>query len=283
MHLIRYVYDYISTQKWITTEKSPWPGKKESFEDLFHAAKDGSLHNLSKIDCVNEFSKTYQQKYSKLLLATDDVRGNDSYALIYTNPVYKQNYHVSDDESSNTSGNFTGWDGPFDWMCPYANPCETHSIPDMQSWATNDRWFVNDSADISNGLYGNDRPTSFKVNYCLAKEMPQHCKLQYSLPITLFVIAFNIVKTVILLYMWLGIHEAPILTIGDAIASFLRYPDPYSQGRCLLTGRSVRDMRKSLKDLPDKGNLYDPVAFANTRRLFASAASTRRWAFSVSM
>lgn len=42
------------------------------------------------------------------------------------------------------------------------------------------------------------------------------------------VIVFNIVKASVLLYMWLRIAEAPLLTIGDAIASFLRRPDPYT-------------------------------------------------------
>ncbi|KAF7516355.1 hypothetical protein PCG10_002299 [Penicillium crustosum] len=59
------------------------------------------------------------------------------------------------------------------------------------------------------------------------------------------VITFNLVKSTILCYMWFGMKEAPILTIGDAIASFLRRPDPYTKGGCLLLNREAESMSRS--------------------------------------
>ena len=52
-------------------------------------------------------------------------------------------------------------------------------------------------------------------------KMPQHCALQYSLLFTVLAVAANLIKTSILMYMWLGLSNVPLLTIGDAIASFL--------------------------------------------------------------
>lgn len=42
-------------------------------------------------------------------------------------------------------------------------------------------------------------------------------------------------------YVAYCIPEQPLITMGDAVASFLERPDPYSQGLCLL---SIHDVRK---------------------------------------
>jgi hypothetical protein len=78
-----------------------------------------------------------------------------------------------------------------------------------------------------------DKSASFNIQLCLAKPAKQQCGLQYSPPSMIAVIVSNIVKTVILLYIWLGVTKVPILTIRDGIASFLRRSDIYSQGMCL--------------------------------------------------
>lgn len=95
------------------------------------------------------------------------------------------------------------------------------------------------------------------------------------------VIVFNIVKASVLLYMWLEISEAPLLTIGDAIASFLRRPDPYARTGCLLAGAEVRSIDRSTSATMKQKILQGPKIFGGKRKRWGSAASGRRWTFGV--
>jgi hypothetical protein len=95
------------------------------------------------------------------------------------------------------------------------------------------------------------------------------------------VIAFNIFKASVLLYMWIGISEAPLLTVGDAIASFLRRPDPYTRTGCLLSGAEVRRIHEFTPATVKTKLLHGPKVFDAKRKHWGSAASGRRWAFSV--
>ena len=69
--------------------------------------------------------------------------------------------------------------------------------------------------------------------------------LQFSLIIMLMVIVCNAVKVVccILAARRLG-ESRPLVTIGDAVASFLEVPDPTTAGFCLLDGRSAESVIK---------------------------------------
>jgi hypothetical protein len=115
----------------------------------------------------------------------------------------------------------------------------------------------------------------------MAMKRPQYFKLQDSFPLTMVVIAFNIVKASVLLYMWHGISEAPLLTIGDAIASFLRRPDPYMRTGCLLAGAEVRSVDWTTSATLKKKVIHGPKIFDGKRKRWGSAASGRRWTFSV--
>ncbi|CAI7608869.1 unnamed protein product [Penicillium viridicatum] len=190
------------------TEKAD---NRDSFQRLFHAATNGTLDRLQGMECLNAFAQTFQKTYSRLLIVTDDVKENDSYDLVYINPVFSPNeYSPNEYVSSNI--------GPFDWLCPEVRQpdgtlpeCNVNIIPNISTQITDHNWTVR----------------GFKIDYCLAEKQQEHCKLQYSLPITMIVITFNIFKAGILFYMWFKIPDTdtPILTIGDAIASFLRRPD----------------------------------------------------------
>lgn len=99
----------------------------------------------------------------------------------------------------------------------------------------------------------------------------------------MIVIACNLLKTTILLFVWLAIQDAPILTIGDAIASFLSHPDPFSKDICLVTKREVNS-RPQPSYLPSTITLKpldQPKPFKFSRRRWMSAASPCRWMFGI--
>lgn len=268
--------------------------ESESLFQLFHEAKKGALQNLSNDECMTNFGQTYQESYSKLLLVTQGSDANDSYIHVYTNPVYKSSGFnlksidpgfgpdIYGNESEKYSNIGLVESEPFTWMCPLEwLSCNIQDLPKIRFLAKNDSWYVDNLLNIG---YGRESWPRFKVDYCLAMKMPSHCKVRYSPVFTILAVVANLVKTGILLFIWLGTSNVPLLTIGDAIASFLHLPDPHTHRACLLTADTVKsiDLDQPLHHPPVEAlDRLGPMEFNRKRRYWASGVSKRRWAFCI--
>lgn len=231
------------------------------------SAKNESLHHLGPKECVDNYAQTFQTTYGDLLLVTEQVSTNTSYVYLTMQGVFNPQRYLDLEPP--------GAD-PYGWLCPndWGDDCEVY-LPTIQSQIKEGNWTVPSTSSSGGG---------WKVDYCLAEKVRQFCKLQYSFPLTMVVITFNLVKSAILCYMWFGMREAPILTIGDAITSFLRRPDPHTKGGCLLLNREAESVLfryspASIKKYP----LHEPRKYVGKRRRWGSAVSTRRWVFSISL
>jgi hypothetical protein len=231
-----------------------------TFRELYYAAKTGTLDHLDNLDCLDAFAQIFQTTYRMLWIVSDSYQENNTYVLVYTNPVF------------NPSGyNGHGIPGPYDWICPDTVNCNSDALPLVRSKISQKEWTAGNPENLER----------YNVQYCMAMKKPQYCRLQYSLLPTIVVVVFNLVKASVLLYIWLEISEIPILTIGDAIASFLRRPDPFTQTGCLLSGTDVRHIDRVHPTSIKKKLLHRSKRFENERERWGSAASARRWAFSV--
>lgn len=77
------------------------------------------------------------------------------------------------------------------------------------------------------------------IDYCIARLSPSHCKLQFSQSILITVIVMNFAKAAVMLWTYLFQKSLTLVTLGDAIASFLSSPDPLTTSRCLMTKTDV--------------------------------------------
>ncbi|OQE00902.1 hypothetical protein PENSOL_c005G01007 [Penicillium solitum] len=191
-----------------------------SFERLYEAARNGSLDRLETSECINAYATTYQTRHGDLLLVTDDVNTTNHYDMVGFQSVYSPYNSWRADPPHGD---------PYAWLCP-PDPdgsCSTY-LSNIRSQAEKNNWIVY-------GYYGN-----YSVDSCFGKRLPEHCKLQYSLPLVIVVIIANFVKAAILCYMAVRMAEVPLLTTGDAIASYLSQPDRRTLGRCLVPGGRVR-------------------------------------------
>lgn len=82
------------------------------------------------------------------------------------------------------------------------------------------RNFIDSTSDLDNWVYDNKR-----IRYCLSSKQPEHCKLQLSLPLIVIVIVFNLCKAIVMLVVAFDTKEEPLITLGDAIASFVERTD----------------------------------------------------------
>lgn len=103
--------------------------------------------------------------------------------------------------------------------------------------------------DFLDNLSWKPNPVTSLVDYCLAKEAP---KISSTLTLSgsiLGVIA--ILNLIFVLCLVLAIARplfAPLVTLGDALASFLAEPDPTTQGACLITKADIKKGRWGLRE-----------------------------------
>lgn len=109
---------------------------------------------------------------------------------------------------------------------------------------------TNDSIN-SGSTWGNNNLTyglaqdvaNLTVSYCLAEPIDRVCHVGLSVTLLLAVTACVFVKTItaVVVTLVLGHRDsAPLVTLGDAIASFIEQPDPTTFGMCTIGQRDIR-------------------------------------------
>jgi hypothetical protein len=123
-------------------------------------------------------------------------------------------------------------------------------------------------------------PYEREIRYCMIEQVEQSCKLYFSFPIAIAVIASNLIKLVcmaMLVFKYRN-HEA-IITVGDAVAHYLTHPDPATRGRCMQNRQriqmewfweSAHGIRKDELDIK-------PEKFAPKRSKWSNAPPPGRW------
>lgn len=96
----------------------------------------------------------------------------------------------------------------------------------------------------------------------------------------------NFCKCVSMLWTVCRQNSPTLVTVGDAIASFLDSPDPYTQGRCLTSKAAVGHgpLRWKLEGSKRPNTRPPALAYdAPIRRRWFTAASARRWIISMAL
>lgn len=117
-------------------------------------------------------------------------------------------------------------------------------LDDPANWK-NATWAANADFDV----YGSRMPFDAwdrtwvsppaRVHYCLSKKMEESCQLSFSLPIAMAVLICNAIKVACMFLTARQERPEMLFTVGDAMASFLECPDPYTTGRCMMSKDNV--------------------------------------------
>ncbi|KAK0648145.1 hypothetical protein B0T16DRAFT_455641 [Cercophora newfieldiana] len=86
-----------------------------------------------------------------------------------------------------------------------------------------------------------DRFSQWEVEYCLAEDISNRCKVGVSGVLLLVVTICAAIKTVQCIVVLLRLKEDPLVTLGDAIESFLLRPDIETRNLCTLSSDTVGD------------------------------------------
>ncbi|KAL4892739.1 hypothetical protein BDV59DRAFT_179659 [Aspergillus ambiguus] len=103
------------------------------------------------------------------------------------------------------------------------------------TWAREVRYYPSQTYCEKAGEQPDILDKKYMVDGCLSTQVEEHCRLLFSPLFSLIVIICTMVKTACILHVAFYDRVPRLLTIGDAIASFLTKPDTFTDGRCLAS------------------------------------------------
>jgi len=221
-------------------------------QQLFNQARNGSLKRLEPLECLNAYARPFQTTWGSVLFVVPPTSKG------FTPDKAVLWYEEKESLPTSNSGISQGW--PFQWICRVdggsnSEQCQNRISPKQK--------------DIANW-----KPFDKEILYCLAEPVEEHCRLLYSAHLAIIVVLLNLFKVLLMLYIAFGIKESPLMTMGDAVSSFLQQPDETTKSMCLL---SKADVKSRLGN--GTGWSTNPVAkrYNKNRRLRFAAASGTRW------
>lgn len=233
------------------------PYSENVITDLHQAARSGSLERMDNFRCIQAYAHDFLSDRSNLLLVGSDENSTSTptafFAESVDNMLIKENGGCVHDM--------------YAWICPKTDcldPCQAH-LPQVL-------------ADASHWKPQHDsREPDVEVNFCLSQQTPERCKLQFSLQIVIVVIIINTLKMILMLYVVFGLNETPLMTIGDAIASFLNKEDPTTKGCCLISKFDIKQNKLRWQYREGESNGPPAKAWLPIKVPWARAVSRTRW------
>ena len=191
--------------------------------------------NLDKNKCLQAYGQSFVSLRSTLLVVSPDINATVAFR-----------YVVDAGETTDSSGDVAG----YSWICNGNARCDpSRMIKEKATW-------------ILRGSQGDTL-----VNYCLSKRVEEHCAVQFSVSIMTIVIVANAIKvTCMLMTLWRQ-RNAPLVTLGDALQSFLQVNDPTTEDRCL----------NGIKEFKGGNWTSGAQLWLRRKRFWFSGVSTTRW------
>ena len=205
------------------------------------------VKNLTNSDCISTFGQTFVSNFLNVVVVTEGGNSNDT--------VINIQGHSSTSRFSDLT-----------WIC------DQHSNRVCDVTQTNaSNWILD--ATVSPPL---------KAKYCLAQPTQPSCTVELFPALLYTVIACNVIKAICFTCL-IFLRFNPIITIGDAIASFLENPDPTTAG---LGAMSARDVRGKWRVAGNGAEYFEELnkdrVWRNKRCRWFSGASPLRWIGAIS-
>ncbi|KAK1143248.1 hypothetical protein N8T08_006948 [Aspergillus melleus] len=223
---------------------------------------NGSFISATNADCVSKYNVEYNTKYGTLVFVADRqhfpntsslmVWGSHTWPGPYGESIYnyfQENYIPVDNWTMQTrhwSYHVWNYSAPnyiqgdfYEKTDALFRPMSSFNFRDDTrlgiSWAANVTFELIGNGSINLNV-GFDHPARHvPTSHCLIKEAEEHCQLFFSPPIAIVVIICNATKVIYMLLTTRDKRRDLMLTVGDALASFLTLPDSTTRGRCFLS------------------------------------------------
>lgn len=209
-----------------------------SAQEFRNGIKSGVFERLEVKDCRDEYMQQYVSRRGDLLLIQNSTK------LFGYNQSYDQFTDTGSDpyNATCTLGNWwdpilSVWD---DKAFPYI--VDPHQLP---SFAWQCPWpgieFGCNITTIASPTDASDmwEPFGGPVDYCWSERLEEECTLTFNVPIGIAVIVCNLLKALCMSLTLLLAKRSALMTLGDAIESFLCCPDPHTTGLSILSADRI--------------------------------------------
>jgi hypothetical protein len=230
--------------------------------DLYRGNK---LERLENAACQRAYAQDFQTIRQNVLLVVDKITpqsNSDSpngFLNIFPNASESSEWIDYNYQHSYIYGS-----------CEYQWICQQYSTPNQLSYQCNEPGMFKRVQDNATWI-----PFGNQVQECFSEIIPEDCRVHTSIHIMGIVIVLNILKTLVLVYAAFGIKESPLLTIGDAIATFLANPDPNTKNMCLVTKPQLDKLQ--LDKQAKRTWRTKPQPFVPNIKRWYTAGSKLRW------
>lgn len=191
-NVLRETSDFLSPDRKNSTSES-------IADDLHEMALSGHLERLENLECISEYAQDFQGSRSNLVLIVEkDAQYSSTKIATY--------------KFSSGEGTWQAFDS---WLCldirkknkDLSGFCTAY-LPELK--ASPSEWTVD----------------GVRVEYCLSQPAPRNiCKLYFSPAIAGVVVGMNAIKAIAIALVLYAVKDTPLLTLGDAVSSFLDFPD----------------------------------------------------------
>ncbi|KAH7071546.1 hypothetical protein BKA63DRAFT_535404 [Paraphoma chrysanthemicola] len=235
--------------------------------------------NISTTTCFNLYNNMYISDVGNVYLVQDLptvwrntakwtlVRNETSGSFTWSSNA-SYTYRTADLRNETTDSRF-----PF-----YSSPTQGSSIPNPWMCSSHSLSYCGSDVPQSKSEW---KPYDSTVSHCVIEQVETtHCKLQFSLPIAVTVILSNLVKAVCMaITLFVFKDHAALVTVGDAVASYLERPDDETTNRCLYSRHEVEADWNRKDSNGDRAPRVQPktMKYKPKRRLWAMGASQERW------
>ncbi|KAH7093703.1 hypothetical protein FB567DRAFT_178552 [Paraphoma chrysanthemicola] len=228
--------------------------------------KSGKLERFEAAQCLDRYATSIQSERRHLLLVAGETNfpapADNKYIpgshVYWANPFYSS----AADEARKASDAYA-------WICSGLDinrdvAC-SNRFNEVRSNAS--AWHVGPYCKNASGTSyscGDGGFINLPVEYCLSQRAEPHCRLQFNTTIAIIVTVLNFVKAVLMFLVAFRVKDEPLITMGDAVATYLEKPDSTSKDMCLLSihdirhsgyqtgAREWRDLRLRWKDVASK-------------------------------
>ena len=214
-----------------------------------------SFQRLDIAECVSAYATGGDERYGDaLLVSLDDSPTFDGPGFAGTfDGLQTSNATIigGPDGSLGSSASVAPWD----WMCPFDSEGQ-NELCTVDKIAPNGRW-----------VYGNTT-----IDHCLSRITQPACQLNFSLRIALAVLVCNVGKLIAMTLAFRSPARNLFLTIGDAVASFLRKEDAATKDTRIISRNQLSTWRHVTQF--ETGELSDVAQWkvANIRNSWAEWA-----------
>lgn len=125
------------------------------------------------------------------------------------------------------------------------------------------------------------QPLGYQVEACYSQRIQQRCSFSGNISILAVVIVCNAIKVVCMLFVAYGLDlNTPLITVGDAVASYLSRPDINFPAHSLWS-RKQFGKEFSNREKNTKSSSTHALVARRSRRRWAAAPSRARWAWTL--